>query len=265
MSATPIPRTLSLILYGDVEVSYLREMPRGRIPIKTRYIKESRREDMYRFIDEQLAAGHQAYVVCPLVADSEEVEALSAEAHWDTLRTGPFKHRAVGLIHGQMKGPDKEAVMARFAAGEIAVLVSTTVIEVGVDVPEATVMVIEDSDRFGLAQLHQLRGRVGRGDRQSWCFLMSREPGKVARERIKTLTESTDGFLIAQKDLELRGPGEILGTRQHGLPELKAADLLKDLDLLEQAREEALKTSRKKELSDAEAAFIRRFLADFTL
>lgn len=265
MSATPIPRTLSLILYGDVDVSYLKEMPQGRIPIKTHYIKESKRRDMYRFINEQLDAGHQAYVVCPLVADSEEVDALSAEAHYEALRTGPFSNRAVGLIHGKMKPQDKDAVMKRFAGGEIPILVSTTVIEVGVDVPAATVMVIEDSDRFGLAQLHQLRGRVGRGGQQSWCFLMSREPGKVARERINVLAETTDGFVIAQKDLELRGPGEILGTRQHGLPELKAANLLMDWDLLEAAQAYALQTSQSRNLSPEETGFIKRFISDFTL
>lgn len=265
MSATPIPRTLSLILYGDVEVSYLKEMPKGREPIKTRHIKEARRADMYRFVEEELDAGRQAYVVCPLVADSEEVDALSAEAHYDALRTGPFKERRVGLIHGRMKQQDKDQAMQRFLAGDTDILVSTTVIEVGVDVPRATVMIIEDSDRFGLAQLHQLRGRVGRGGGQSWCFLMCREPGKVARERIKTLTESTDGFYIAQKDLELRGPGEILGTRQHGLPELKAANLLTDQDLLELARDAALETSRKSRMPEAEEAFINRFMADVSL
>ena len=265
MSATPIPRTLSLILYGDVEVSYLHEMPRGRIPIKTHYIKESKRQEMYRFVHEQLDSGNQAYIVCPLVADSEEVDAVSAEAHYDALRTGPFKSRTIGLIHGRMKPAEKEETMRRFAAGEISVLVSRTVIEVGVDVPAATVMVIEDSHRFGLAQLHQLRGRVGRGDRQSWCFLMSQTPGRVAKERIKTLTETSDGFIIAQKDLELRGPGEILGTRQHGIPEMKVANLLTDWDLLEQAQKHALKTSQSRMLLPEEAAFMKQFISDFTI
>ncbi len=265
MSATPIPRTLSLILYGDVEVSYLQEMPRGRVPIKTHYVRESKRADMYRFIHEQLDGGNQVYVVCPLVADSEEVDAVSAETHFETLQKGAFKNRSIGLIHGKMKAADKEETMRRFVAGELSILVSTTVIEVGVDVPAATVMVIEDSDRFGLAQLHQLRGRVGRGDRQSWCFLMSAKPGKVAQERIKTLSETRDGFLIAQKDLELRGPGEILGTRQHGLPEMKAANLLTDWDLLEQAQRQALKTSQGRDLSPEETAFMKRFISDFTI
>lgn len=265
MSATPIPRTLSLILYGDVEVSYLKEMPKGRIPIKTHYIKESKREDMFRFIEEQLEAGQQAYIVCPLVADSEEVDALSAEAHYAALKAGAFKNWPIGLIHGKMKPQEKEETMKAFVCGELSLLVSTTVIEVGVDVPAATVMVIEDSDRFGLAQLHQLRGRVGRGDRQSWCFLMSKSPGEVARERIKTLTDTTDGFVIAQKDLELRGPGEILGTRQHGLPELKAANLLMDWDLVEKAQEQALRTSQAQALSPEETAFMNRFLADFSM
>lgn len=265
MSATPIPRTLSLILYGDVEVSYLREMPVGRIPVKTHYVRESKRQDMYRFISGQLDAGHQAFVVCPLVADSEEVQAVSAEAHYDVLRTGPFKGRQLGLIHGKMKLQDKEAVMRRFVGGEIGLLVSTTVIEVGVDVPAATVMVIEDSDRFGLAQLHQLRGRVGRGDQPSWCFLMSNSSGKVAQERIKTLTGTTDGFVIAQKDLELRGPGEILGTRQHGLPELKAANLLTDGDLLALAQEQALKTFKEDRLTPSERHYLSAFIRDFSV
>lgn len=265
MSATPIPRTLSLILYGDVEVSYLKEMPQGRIPIKTHYIKESKRADMYGFILEQLESGHQAYVVCPLVADSEEVDATSAETHFQEMGRGVFKNRTMGLIHGKMKPQEKEETMRRFVAGEVEILVSTTVIEVGVDVPAATVMVIEDSHRFGLAQLHQLRGRVGRGDQQSYCFLMSQDPGRVAKERIKTLTETTDGFAIAQKDLELRGPGEILGTRQHGLPEMKAANLLTDWDLLEQAQMEALRASQSGELSPEETAFMSRFIAEFTL
>lgn len=265
MSATPIPRTLSLILYGDVEVSYLQEMPRGRIPIKTHYIKESKRADMYRFIHEQLDEGNQVYVVCPLVADSEEMDAVSAETHFETLKKGAFKNRSIGLIHGQMKASDKEETMGRFVGGELSMLVSTTVIEVGVDVPAATVMVIEDSNRFGLAQLHQLRGRVGRGDKQSWCFLMSEKPGKVAQERIKTLCETADGFVIAQKDLELRGPGEILGTRQHGLPEMKVANLLRDWDLLEQAQRQALKTSQGRSLSPEETAFMKRFISNFTI
>ncbi len=265
MSATPIPRTLSLILYGDVDVSYLKEMPKGRIPIKTHYIRESKRKDMYRFINEQLDAGHQAYMVCPLIADSEEMDALSAEAHYDALRTGPFKNRQIGLIHGKMKSSEKERIMGLFIGGELSLLVSTTVIEVGVDVPAATVIAIEDSDRFGLAQLHQLRGRVGRGDQQSYCFLMSSDPGRVAKERIRTLTETADGFVIAQKDLELRGPGEILGTRQHGLPELKVADLLTDWDLLERAQSQALRTSQSGTLSPEESAFMKRFNSDFTL
>ncbi len=265
MSATPIPRTLSLILYGDVDVSYLKEMPKGRIPIKTHYIKESKRQDMYGFIEEQLDAGHQVYMVCPLVADSEEVDALSAEAHYDALRTGVFKNREIGLIHGKMKPQEKEETMKRFTQGELSLLVSTTVIEVGVDVPAATVMVIEDSDRFGLAQLHQLRGRVGRGDRQSWCFLMSKSPGRIAQERIKTLTDTADGFVIAQKDLELRGPGEILGTRQHGLPELKVANLVTDWELLAAAQEQALMTFQRDRFSPQEQAFLSRFISGFSV
>lgn len=265
MSATPIPRTLSLILYGDVDVSYLKEMPSGRIPIKTRYVKEGKRKEMYGFVNGELESGSQVYVVCPLVADSEEVDGAAAESHFETLRAGPFMNRRVGLVHGKMKAADKERVMRQFVSGEIQVLVSTTVIEVGVDVPNASVMIIEDSNRFGLAQLHQLRGRVGRGHKQSWCFLMASNPGKVAIERIKTLVQSSDGFEIAQKDLTLRGPGEVLGVRQHGLPELKAADILKDWQLMEKAQALAVETSRNQVSSESEKLFLDRFIGELSI
>ncbi len=212
LSATPIPRTLALVLYGDLDLSVVDELPPGRSPVQTRIVPEDKREGMYGFLRAQAANGAQAYVVCPLVEESEELEdCQSAEALYDALRKGPLKALRIGLVHGQMSAADKDDVLARFYAGQLDVLVSTTVIEVGVNVPNATVMIIENAERFGLAQLHQLRGRVGRGSAQSWCFLMA-----APSERLALMTQTQDGFVIAQKDLELRGAGELLGTRQHG-------------------------------------------------
>ncbi len=212
LSATPIPRSLALVLYGDLDLSVVDELPPGRSPVQTRIVPEDKREGMYGFVRAQAAAGMQAYVVCPLVEDSEELEdCQSAEALFDALRKDSLKSLRIGLVHGQMSAADKDAVLAGFYAGELDVLVSTTVIEVGVNVPNATVMIIENAERFGLAQLHQLRGRVGRGSAQSWCFLMA-----APSERLALMTQTQDGFVIAQKDLELRGAGELWGTRQHG-------------------------------------------------
>ena len=238
MSATPIPRTLSLILYGDVDVSVIKELPMGRKAIKTHYVKGSKREDMYTFILKSIEEGKQAYMVCPLVEESEKLELKSATELYEELKHKTFKKNQVGLVHGKMKPIEKENVMRDFVEGRIQILIATTVIEVGINVPNATIMVIEDSERFGLAQLHQLRGRVGRGHEQSYCFLLSNKLGKVAQERIKMLVHSNDGFEIANKDLEIRGPGEVLGTRQHGLPELKIANLLEHMDVLNQAQDE---------------------------
>lgn len=211
MSATPIPRTLSLILYGDLDVSVVDELPPGRQAVKTRVVAEDKRPEMYRFIREKVAESQQAYLVCPLVQESEQIEAKDAQSMYENLRKGPLKGLKLGLTWGSQPAAEKEAVISSFSQGEIDVLVATTVIEVGVNVPRATVMVIENADRFGLSQLHQLRGRVGRGSEESWCFLMGE-----ANERLKTLCATNDGFEVAQKDLELRGPGEFLGTRQHG-------------------------------------------------
>ncbi|MEE1199590.1 MAG: ATP-dependent DNA helicase RecG, partial [Christensenellales bacterium] len=225
MSATPIPRTLSLILYGDLDISVVDELPLGRKPVATRIVPESRRAAMYGFLYDEIHKGHQAYVVCPLVEESEAVDAMPAERVYEELQTIHLKDLRIELVHGRMKAADKEAALERFRAGEADVLVSTTVIEVGVNVPNATVMVIENAERFGLAQLHQLRGRVGRGSRESWCFLMGE-----ATERLRFLASTGNGFRIAEKDLELRGPGEIFGTRQSGTmlikPELVANDTL---------------------------------------
>lgn len=211
MSATPIPRTLALMLYGDLDLSVIDELPPGRRPVKTRIVPEDKRADMYAFLRECAARGEQAFLVCPLVEESERIEAKDAQAMFRELAAGPLKGLQLGLTYGSQPEAEKEAVISRFAAGEIAVLVATTVIEVGVNVPSATLMVIENAERFGLSQLHQLRGRVGRGAKESWCFLMGKP-----NERLRTLCQTNDGFEIARKDLELRGPGDFLGTRQHG-------------------------------------------------
>ena len=240
MSATPIPRTLSLILYGDLSVSNIYQLPPGRKPVLTRIVPEHKRDDMYRFIEQQAKLGHQAYVVCPLVESSESLEGVqSAEELYDELKK--TLNVSVGLLHGQMSAAQKEKAAEAFRSGETKVLVATTVIEVGVDVPGATIMVIENADRFGLAQLHQLRGRVGRGSEKSYCFLLSEfnPENTVAQMRLKTLVQNSDGFAIAEKDLEMRGPGEFLGKRQHGLNEFAAATLALDIGALQAAQKAA--------------------------
>ena len=227
MSATPIPRTMALVLYGEMDVSVVDELPPGRKPVATRIVPERKREGLYGFLRATVDAGQQIYVVCPLVEESEAVDAASAERTAKDLAAA-LPGAKVELLHGRMKGPEKEAILDRFAAGETQVLVSTTVIEVGVNVPNATVMVVEDAERFGLAQLHQLRGRVGRGEKASWCFLMADRP----TARLRALTETNDGFVIARKDLELRGPGELLGTRQSGMADERTLALFSDVSLL---------------------------------
>lgn len=236
MSATPIPRTLSLILYGDMSVSTIDALPSGRKPIKTHFVKPDKVDEMYQFIEKQMQTGRQAYVVCPLVEDSETLDLNSAVAYYERLKT-LFKAFNVGLVHGKMSGQEKDQVMTAFKENRVHLLVSTTVIEVGINVPNATLMVVLNAERFGLAQLHQLRGRVGRGAEQSYCFLLSDKLSKTSKERIQTLVNSNDGFLIAEKDLEMRGPGEVFGLRQHGLPELKLANLIADKKILEMAQE----------------------------
>lgn len=236
MSATPIPRTLSLVLYGDVDISVISQMPVGRKPIMTEYVPAKHFEKIHSAILEAVNRNEQVYVVCPLVEESETMTLNSAEKTWESLNA-VYPDLGIGLIHGKMKGKEKESIMHDFEHKKLQVLVATTVIEVGINVPSATVMVIMDSERFGLSQLHQLRGRVGRGGAQSYCYLVSDQPGRIAKERIKVMVESTDGFFIADKDLTLRGPGEFFGTRQHGLPQLKLADLSKHLDILEVAQQ----------------------------
>lgn len=240
LTATPIPRTLAMTFYGDLAVSVIDELPPGRKPIQTFAVGYDIEPRAIEFIRRQLAEGRQAYVVCPLVEESDKLDLAAAAQLAERLRQQDFPSCSVELLHGKMKPQDKADVMARFAAGKVQILVSTTVIEVGVDVPNATLMVIRDAERFGLAQLHQLRGRVGRGQHQSYCILLNSAKTKEARERIKTLCETTDGFVIAEVDLRLRGAGEVLGTRQSGLAELKFADMAKDLRLVEAARADAL-------------------------
>lgn len=239
MTATPIPRTLSLTTYGDLDCTVIDELPPGRSPIKTWWIRSNKQQDAYRWLREQVRDGRQAYVVCPLIEESEKLELASAQAVFDELSTRVFPDLRLSLLHGRQKADEKAAVMERFRAGEFDVLVSTTVIEVGVDVPNATVMIIQDADRFGLAQLHQLRGRVGRGQHQSWCILVADPESKNGRERMECLVKSQDGFFVAEEDLRLRGPGDYYGTRQAGFMQLRVADMAIHRTELEQAREAA--------------------------
>ena len=249
MSATPIPRTLALMIYGDMEVSIIDELPPGRTPVATYVVGEDKRQRMYGFVRAQVGQGRQVYLVCPAVEESqgeEGGEALSpamdlkaVTTYAKHLQEQVFPDLTVGFVHGKMKPKEKEAIMSAFASGEVQILVSTTVIEVGVDVPNATLMIVENADRFGLSQLHQLRGRVGRGKHESFCVLVTASRSDTARQRLRVLTQTTDGFQIAQEDLRLRGPGDFFGQRQHGLPQLKVADFASDLELLNQARQAA--------------------------
>lgn len=238
MTATPIPRTLALILYGDLDISVIDELPPGRKEIETFAVGFDILERVNKFIEKQLIQGRQAYIVCPLIEESETLDLNSAEEIYETLKER-FQNYNVGLLHGKMKAKDKEEIMYDFKNHKLDVLVSTTVIEVGVNVPNSNIMVIYNSERFGLAQLHQLRGRVGRGEYQSFCILLNASKNPIARERMRILQASTDGFVISEKDLELRGPGEFFGTRQHGIPELKIANLIRDIDILSLVQKEA--------------------------
>ena len=240
MTATPIPRTLALILYGDLDISIIDELPPGRQPIETIAIEHKRRKEAYEnLVRDEVEKGRQVYVVCPLVEESEKIEATAASELVEELKREFFSDLRVGLLHGKMRPSEKDAVMDDFKNKKLDILVSTTVIEVGVNVPNATLMIIENAERFGLAQLHQLRGRVGRGKHKSYCILIYNSKTEVCKERMAIMEETTDGFKISQKDLEIRGPGEFFGTRQHGLPELRVANIFKHIKILKQAQLEA--------------------------
>jgi ATP-dependent DNA helicase RecG len=269
MTATPIPRTLALTLYGDLDVSVIDELPPGRTPIVTRRVPGERAEEVWSFLRKLVAAGQQAYVVYPVIEEQAageagvEGELKAAIRMYEELRKKIFPELRIGLLHGRLDTEEKETVMRRFQAGEIDVLVSTTVIEVGVDVANATLMVIEHAERFGLSQLHQLRGRIGRGSAKSYCVLMTgRKISEEAEQRLDTMVRTTDGFEIAEKDLELRGPGEFFGTKQAGMPSLRVANLIRDRKLLELAKQEAaaLVSGTGEGISKAEATQAIRHL-----
>lgn len=239
MSATPIPRTLGLLIYGDLDISLLDELPPGRTPVKTRAITGKKREDLYHFLDTEIGRGRQVYLVCPAIEDSPDAALKAVKGYYEQVAKPLLPNRRVGLMHGKLKPKEKAAVMQDFKEGKLDALVSTTVIEVGVDVPNASVMVIENAERYGLSALHQLRGRVGRGAAESWCFLVSDHEGEAVRQRLHFLCTTTDGFAVAQYDLENRGPGDFFGSRQHGLPSLQIADLMNDTRTLHAAQAEA--------------------------
>ena len=240
MSATPIPRTLGLLIYGDLDISILDELPPGRTPVKTRCITGKKRRDLYHFLDQEIGRGRQVYLVCPAIEDVPDGGLNAVKSYYEDIAKALLPDRRVGLMHGKLKPKEKAAVMEDFKAGRLDALVSTTVIEVGVDVPNASVMVIENAERYGLSALHQLRGRVGRGAAESWCFLVSDNTGEAVQKRLKFLCSTTDGFAVAQYDLETRGPGDFFGSRQHGLPTLQIADLMNDTRTLHAAQSEAL-------------------------
>jgi ATP-dependent DNA helicase RecG len=259
MTATPIPRTLALTVYGDLDVSVLDEMPPGREPVRTAVRDEASRKRVYDFLRDEVSEGRQVFIVYPLVEESEKIELAAATKMYEELKERTFRDATVGLVHGRMRPEEKDAVMDSFKRGETDILVSTTVVEVGVDVPNATVMVIEHAERFGLAQLHQLRGRVGRGAARSYCILMvGAGASEEARERIQVLADTNDGFVIAERDLEMRGPGEFLGVRQHGLPKFAVADLAQDSRLLVVARDDAFAfVERDPSMSTPEGRLVR--------
>ncbi len=258
MTATPIPRTLALILYGDLDISIIDEMPPGRKPIETYAVGTSMIERVNKFVKKQLLEGRQAYIVCPLIEESDTLNVKAAEELYISFRDNVFKDFNVGLLHGKMKPQEKDNIMGQFKNKKIDVLISTTVIEVGVNVPNANIMVIYNAERFGLAQLHQLRGRVGRGEYQSYCILINGSNSRISRERMRILQKSNDGFYISEKDLELRGPGEFFGTKQHGLPDLKIANLFTDMDILKLAQEKAKEILDKDYLLVSEDHFLLR-------
>ncbi|MBU0477315.1 ATP-dependent DNA helicase RecG [bacterium] len=265
MTATPIPRTLALTVYGDLDISTIRELPPGRGTVSTYWVSKSQLQGVHEFIEEEIKRGRQAYVVSPLIEESHIIEAVAATQLFEHFKKEVFSNLRIGLLHGQMKSEDKEKVMQEFRENKINILVSTTVIEVGIDIPNSTIMLIENAERFGLSQLHQLRGRIGRGKDQSYCILYGIPKTPEALKRLTVMTQTQDGFRIAQEDLELRGPGEFFGTKQHGLPELKIGNIILDLDIMEIARKEAVNIIKSDpELSAKENYLIKRnFLQSF--
>ena len=262
MSATPIPRTLALMIYGDLDVSSIDQLPPGRQPVKTYVISSKIKQRAYNFLKEHLDRGLQGYIVCPLVeaGDNTPANLQNAEEYADQLARGPFANYRVGVLHGKMRPKDKERIMDAFASGEIQLLVSTTVVEVGVDVPNAVIMMVENAERFGLSQLHQLRGRVGRGQEQSYCILISDNQNPDTKERLEVLHRTNDGFKVAEYDLKARGPGDFLGKRQHGLPQLKIADLSSNMDILLQVQQATEELGRC-QLSDGERELLDQEIA----
>lgn len=261
MTATPIPRSLALTLYGDLDVSLIDELPQGRREIKTKWLEPEQRDSAYRFVRKEVQQGRQAFIICPLIEESEAIDTKAAITEYERLSTEVFPDLRLGLLHGRLKGAEKEEAMNRFRNGELDILVATSVVEVGIDVPNATVMLVEGADRFGLAQLHQFRGRVGRGDQQSYCILVADNPSEDGRARLSLLERTNDGFALAEEDLELRGPGEFFGTRQSGLPDLRMARL-SDVKLLGVARAEAIRLFEEDpDLSRSEHAALAREMA----
>ena len=263
MTATPIPRSLAMTVYGDLDVSVIDELPPGRTPVKTVVVGDDQRGGVYKGIEREIKLGRQVYVVYPLIDESEKMDLKAATKMFEELRDQIFPHFKVGLLHGKMKGAEKEAIMREFTSGSLNILVSTTVIEVGVDVPNASLMIIEHAERFGLSQLHQLRGRVGRGAEQSFCVLLTGDKRTaVARERLGIMEETSDGFRIAEKDLEIRGQGDILGTRQSGLQTFRIGNIIRDLEILEEARREAEFYLTSKRLTKETSQLIETARAD---
>jgi ATP-dependent DNA helicase RecG len=263
MTATPIPRSLAMTVYGDLDVSIIDEMPPGRTPVKTVVVGEDKRDGVYKGIEREIALGRQAYVVYPLIEESEKIDLKAATKMFEEMRDRVFPNRNVGLLHGKMKSAEKEEIMSQFVSGNLDILVSTTVIEVGMDVPNASLMVIEHAERFGLSQLHQLRGRVGRGAEKSYCVLLTGDKKTaVAKERLGIMEETNDGFRIAEKDLEIRGQGELFGTRQSGIQQFKLANIIRDIAILEAAKKEAEYFLTEKRLTKETSRLIERIQAD---